>query len=92
VPMLNELEWVEGRLLANIWLSDWIVVIDPATGKVLGKLDLAALLNPAARRHADVTNGIAWQASQRLLWVSGKNWPWMFALRLELPATGKASE
>jgi glutaminyl-peptide cyclotransferase len=92
VPMLNELEWVEGRLLANIWLSDWIVVIDPATGKVLGKLDLAALLNPAERRHANVTNGIAWQASQRLLWVSGKNWPWMFALRLELPATGKASK
>ncbi len=85
VKMLNELEWVEGRLLANVWLTDTIVVTDPGNGQVLGKLDLSALLSPAEKRHADVCNGIAWQASQRLLWVSGKNWPWMFALRLELP-------
>jgi len=86
LPMLNELEWVEGRLFANVWLTDNVVVIDPADGKVIARLDLAALLNPAEKRRADVLNGIAWQASQRLLWVSGKNWPWMFALRLELPA------
>jgi hypothetical protein len=84
--MLNELEWVEGRLFANVWLTDNIVVIDPADGKVIAKLDLSALLSPAEKRRADVLNGIAWQPSQRLLWVSGKNWPWMFALRLELPA------
>lgn len=84
--MLNELEWVEGRLFANVWLTDNVVVIDPADGKVIAKLDLSALLSPAEKRRADVLNGIAWQPSQRLLWVSGKNWPWMFALRLELPA------
>ena len=86
VPMLNELEWVEGRLFANVWLTDTVVVIDPANGQVIGRLDLSQLLNPAEKRRADVLNGIAWQASKRLLWVSGKNWPWMFALRVELPA------
>lgn len=86
VRMLNELEWIEGRLFANVWLSDDVVVIDPADGKVIARMDLSALLSPAEKRRADVLNGIAWQSSQRLLWVSGKNWPWMFALRLELPA------
>jgi glutamine cyclotransferase len=84
--MLNELEWVEGRLFANVWLTDAIAVIDPADGKVIARIDLQALLGPAEKRRADVLNGIAWQASQRLLWVSGKNWPWMFALRIDLPA------
>ncbi len=84
--MLNELEWVEGRLFANVWLTDSVVVIDPSDGKVIARLDLSGLLRPAEKRRADVLNGIAWQASKRLLWVSGKHWPWMFALRLELPA------
>ena len=80
------MEWVEGRLFANVWLTDKVVVIDPADGKVIAQLDLSGLLSPAEKRRADVLNGIAWQPSQRLLWVSGKNWPWMFALRLALPA------
>jgi glutaminyl-peptide cyclotransferase len=82
---LNELEWVNGWLLANVWLSDNVVGIDPRSGCALWTLSLAGLLNERERRNADVLNGIAWEESTGLLWASGKLWPWMFALQIELP-------
>jgi len=91
LALLNELEWVEGLVLANIWLSDQVVAIDPADGQVRWRLDLSGLLSPGERRTADVTNGLAWQASTRTLWVSGKNWPWLFALRLGAPQAPPAA-
>ena len=86
VPALNELEWADGWILANVWLTDVIAVIDPADGSVRGRLDLHGLLSRDEARRADVLNGIAWHASSRRVWVSGKNWPWMFALDVELPS------
>ncbi len=83
---LNELEWVNGWLLANVWLTDSVVAIDPRTGCAQWRLELGALLDAGERRRADVLNGIAWDADSRLLWVSGKLWPWLFALHVELPA------
>jgi len=85
---LNELEWIEqregrpARLLANIWQSDTIVAIDPATGHVTGKLDCSALY-PLGQRapHADVLNGIALDADDTLL-VTGKFWPHIYRLKL----------
>lgn len=85
VDRLNELEWVQGWVLANVWLTDRVAVIDPADGQVRGRLDLDGLLTPVERRRADVTNGLAWHAPTHTLWVSGKNWPWMFGLSLQLP-------
>ena len=80
---LNELEWVDGAIWANVWQSDEIVRIDPASGEVTGVIDLAGLLSEAERRGADVLNGIAWDAAKRRLYVTGKNWPKLFALELE---------
>lgn len=85
VERLNELEWVEGWILANILASDAVVAIDPADGRVAWKLELGGLLEESERARADVLNGLAWQPSRRLLWASGKEWPWMFALELKIP-------
>jgi glutamine cyclotransferase len=82
---LNELEWVDGWLFANVWTTDTIVLIDPERGEVRARLELAGLLNEKERAAANVLNGIAWHAASRTLWISGKRWPWMFALQVELP-------
>lgn len=83
VTQLNELEWVEGEIYANIWQTDRIARIDPATGHVLGWIDLAGLLEtqgPIGRR-VDVLNGIAYDAKAKRLFVTGKMWPWLFEIR-----------
>lgn len=84
VPRLNELEWVEGQILANIWEQDLIVRIDPETGVVVGVIDLTDLFpeSERARPRDDVLNGIAWDAEGRRLFVTGKNWPRLFEIRL----------
>jgi len=87
LPRLNELEWVDGQILANVWQQDAIVRIDPASGVVLGVIDLTGLL-PADQRQDpedDVLNGIAWDAAGRRLFVTGKDWPSLFEIRL-IPA------
>ena len=83
VKHLNELEFVNGALFANVWLTDVIVRIDPITGKVTGHLDLSQLLSPMERLRADVLNGIAWDGASRRLLVTGKHWPKLFALELK---------
>jgi glutamine cyclotransferase len=83
VLRLNELEWIEGEVFANVWMSDRIARIDPATGHVVGWIDLTGLLPADARRpDTDVLNGIAWDAEGRRLFVTGKNWPTLFEIRL----------
>ncbi len=84
IPQLNELEWVEGELFANVWGSDMIARIDPATGQVRGWIDLTGLLAPRWRgiRVVDVLNGIAYDAKGRRLFVTGKLWPRLFEVEL----------
>lgn len=84
VKMLNELEYVEGVIFANVWETNLIVKIDPATGKVVGRLDLAALSRDAKMRYpqAEVLNGIAYHPTTKLLLVTGKNWPLIYVLQL----------
>jgi len=83
VAMLNELEYVEGEVYANVWQTDRIARISPATGRVLGWIDLAGLLNPNdLQRPADVLNGIAYDAGHGRLFVTGKWWPRLFEIRL----------
>lgn len=79
---LNELEWVDGEVLANVWMTDRIVRIDPASGKVVGMIDLAPLHARVGYADPDaVANGIAWDAKTRRLFVTGKNWPTLFEIR-----------
>lgn len=82
IPYLNELEWMDGELLANIWMTDFVARIDPATGHVTGWVELAGLLTPAERAGVDVTNGLAYDAANRRLLVTGKYWPKLFAVEL----------
>ena len=86
VDQLNELEWVEGQVYANIWQTDRIARIDPSTGRVLGWIDLSGLL-PASQRRGqdDVLNGIAYDAAKKRLFVTGKLWPRLFEIRLTAP-------
>ncbi|MFT7724032.1 MAG: glutaminyl-peptide cyclotransferase [Roseateles sp.] len=81
VTQLNELEWVEGEVFANVWQSDRIARIDPRTGKVAGWIDLAGLL-PQRSGSDDVLNGIAYDARAKRLFVTGKLWPKLFEIRL----------
>lgn len=80
---LNELEYVKGEIYANVYESDYIVRLDPGSGKVLGWIDLTGLL-PAADRGqpVDVLNGIAYDAAKDRLVVTGKLWPKLFEIRL----------
>jgi glutamine cyclotransferase len=81
VERLNEIEYVEGEILANVWLTDRIARIDPKTGHVIGWIDLAALHQRAGVFGTDqVPNGIAWDAKARRLFVTGKEWPLLFEI------------
>ncbi|CAN5269110.1 glutaminyl-peptide cyclotransferase [soil metagenome] len=81
VENLNELEYVEGEILANVWMTDLIARIDPASGKVIGWIDVSALTKQADAGGGDaVANGIAWDAKGRRLFVTGKNWPLLFEI------------
>lgn len=82
--LLNELEFIRGELYANIWQSQSVARIDPATGRVTGVIDFYGLLPTADRAaNTDVLNGIAYDAATDRLFVTGKNWPKLFEVRLK---------
>jgi glutaminyl-peptide cyclotransferase len=82
---VNELEWVKGEIYANVWQTNWIVRIDPGDGHVLGVINLAGLLRPSDQVSGpdSVLNGIAYDAKGDRLFVTGKNWPKLFEIRLK---------
>lgn len=83
LTQLNELEWVDGSIFANVWQQNAIVRIDPKTGKVTQVIDVSALTAEADAHGEDpVPNGIAWDAKHHRLFVTGKNWPILFQIAL----------
>lgn len=92
VTNLNELEWVKGEIYANVWLTNRIARIDPATGHVVGWIDLDGLFDASTLPDPgnDVLNGIAYDAQHDRLFVTGKCWPWVFEIRLTPPGHGRA--
>jgi glutamine cyclotransferase len=84
VGQINELEWVDGEVWANVWQTDYIVRINPETGVVVGIIDLSALLpdRTGMDPRDDVLNGIAWDPATQRLFVTGKKWPSLFEIRL----------
>ncbi len=84
LTQINELEWVDGEIYANLWQTDRIARIDPKTGNVLGWIDLKGLLpkKDYIDGHTDVLNGIAYDAAGKRLFVTGKFWPRLFEIRL----------
>jgi len=87
---INELEWVKGEVLANIWQTNFIVRIDPKTGKTTGVIDLRPLaeMEAAKGRQIDVLNGIAYDAVHDRLFVTGKLWPDLYEIKLTGPIAG----
>jgi glutamine cyclotransferase len=86
VTRLNELEYVEGRIYANVWQTDRVAIIDAASGRVTGWLDLGGLLTPEERAlPVDVLNGIAYDSRSGRLFVTGKLWPRLFQIELAPP-------
>ncbi|QTC90896.1 glutaminyl-peptide cyclotransferase [Brevundimonas goettingensis] len=92
VDQLNELEWVAdadapggGYIYANIWQTDRIARIDPTNGHVVAWIDLTGLFPESERKDVndDVLNGIAWDAAGKRLFVTGKNWPQLFEIRIK---------
>lgn len=80
---LNELEYVNGRIYANQWNSDRILRIDPASGCVEALIDASDLLSPDDTLNAGPLNGIAWDAERQAFLLTGKYWPWIFAVRFD---------
>jgi glutamine cyclotransferase len=83
VTQLNGLEYVRGEIYANVWHTDRIARISPATGKVLGWIDLSGLLSENQRSDPEaVLNGIAWDSAHDRLFVTGKLWPRLFEIKI----------
>lgn len=87
VEQLNELEFIDGKIYANVYLSNKIVRIDPKTGIVEAEIDLTALVpknffKTEDERNNNVLNGIAWDAKGKRLFVGGKKWPKLYEIKL----------
>ncbi|HXU35839.1 MAG TPA: glutaminyl-peptide cyclotransferase [Blastocatellia bacterium] len=80
---INELEFIEGEIWANVWQTDKIVRIDPSTGRVTSFLNLKGILAPSDRTgREDVLNGIAYDAEKKRIFITGKLWPRIFEIRV----------
>ncbi len=84
VGNLNELEYVDGAVYANIYLSDYIVKIDPSNGHVTGKINLSGILQKSGKPYNpdNVLNGIAYNTNKKSFYITGKNWPALFEVKL----------
>ena len=85
VFQLNELEFIDGRIWANVWKTRYIVVIDPENGSVSAIIDCKMLIADAQAASLDigVLNGIAWDEDKRDLYLTGKLWPWIYRVSLD---------
>ncbi len=78
---LNELEWVDGKIYANVWQSDTILRIDPASGRAEAVIDASGLLSTEERNGTDVLNGIAYDPARQVFFITGKLWPKLFEVK-----------
>ena len=83
VANINELEFIDGFIYANIWMTNYVIKIDPASGRVVGKLDFTALVKEVENKYpgADEMNGIAYDAASKKIYVTGKLWPNLYEVR-----------
>lgn len=81
---LNELEWIDGKIYANVWQSTMVLVINPASGNVEGILDFNELVPKDLTTRSDaVLNGLAWNPKSKTLYVTGKLWPVLYELSIK---------
>ncbi len=80
---VNELEWIEGRIWANIYMTNEVIIIDPADGRVEGVIDFTGIVSRLiVTRDTDVMNGIAWDEEGERIFVTGKNWNRLFEIEI----------
>jgi len=81
---LNELEYINGEIWANLWTTDTILKIDPETGKIIAEIDLSGLLSSNSNQKVpiDVLNGIAYDHDRNKIYVTGKLWPKLFEIEI----------
>ena len=83
IPTLNELEWIEGEIWANVWKREYLVRIDPKTGSLTGWVDLRGLFDADSIANPDsVLNGIAYDPKGKRIFVTGKLWPQLFEIEV----------
>jgi glutaminyl-peptide cyclotransferase len=83
VDQLNELEYINGEIWANVWTTDLIARIDPVSGKLLAYVDLRGILDdPDTDTSVNVLNGIAFDREGNRIFVTGKNWPKLFEIKV----------
>ena len=84
IPSLNELEWIDGKIYANIYQKNGVVIINPKTGGVEGVIDFKDL-RKLVKQHPelDVLNGIAYNPDRQTIFVTGKNWDKLFEVRIK---------
>ncbi len=82
--LINELEWVDGKIYANVYFKDEILIINPETGQVDGIIDLSNIMYPPdnKREREEVLNGIAYNGVKNELYITGKHWPKLFHIKL----------
>lgn len=85
IDKINELEFIKGEIWANVFETDRIVRIDPASGNVTGIVYLGGILTPEERRKTDVLNGIAYDKATDKVYVTGKYWPKLFEIKIKDP-------
>jgi len=85
VKRLNELEYINGEIYANVWMTDRIAIINPHTGQITGWIDLTGIYTPETRNSDNVLNGIAYDIKGDRLFVTGKRWSQLFQIKL-IPA------
>lgn len=83
ITQINELEWIDGALFANVWHQPFLLKIDPANGVVKAVIDLRAIVAEVNASDPEaVANGIAWDAKTRRMFITGKLWPTLFEVRI----------
>lgn len=80
---LNELEYIKGEIWSNVWGTNDIIRIDPETGKIVGTIDFSGLLGYTPVDNDDVLNGIAYDAKDDRIFVTGKRWPKLFEIKVK---------
>ena len=85
IPELNELEWIDGKIWANIWQKDVVVIINPENGAVENVIDFSALKTKNKKELLDgeVLNGIAYNPATKTVFITGKDWDIMFEIKLK---------
>ena len=82
VESVNELEWIEGKIYANLWQKNTLLIIDPKTGAVEALVDLSDLRSKVTNKEAEVLNGIAYNSKTKTIFVTGKNWDKLFEIKI----------